>query len=199
MPRVTCRCGEAIDVTSSTPDRVDCPRCGARIRLRRRRNAAAGSPVGVSASADGFIRFHCPCGRRLKVRASDSPEAGKCPDCGRIVPVPEPAWAGEAAMGRSYGDSESRTDEMDQEDLARLAEWGARHGGRSAGPGYDPDATPSAMPAVAAYLPEPASQGDSASSKVKYEAGLRVCPGCGKPVHLSATTCRECGSPVPRR
>jgi hypothetical protein len=26
---------------------------------------------------------------------------------------------------------------------------------------------------------------------VKFEAGLRVCPRCGKPVHLSATTCRD--------
>ena len=51
-----------------------------------------------------------------------------------------------------------------------------------------------------AAVPEfgPAS-GAAPPSMVKFEAGLRVCPRCGKPVHMSATTCRECGSPVPRR
>jgi hypothetical protein len=198
MARVTCRCGEEIDVKPGGPDRIDCPRCSARIRLRRR-NRSAGSLVGVSESEDGFIRFLCPCGRRLKVLASSRPEAGKCPDCGRVVPVPDSAWSGVAPMSSPIGDSESRTDEMDEDDLARLAEWGARHGGRADRPAYDADATPAAVPAVSAFLPGHASDGGSPPSKVKFEAGLRVCPRCGKPVHLSATTCRECGSPVPKR
>ena len=37
------------------------------------------------------------------------------------------------------------------------------------------------------------------ASAVKFEAGLRVCPRCKKPVHLGAATCRECGTPVPRQ
>ncbi len=195
MAQVTCRCGEEIDVQARGPDRIDCPRCGARIRLRRR-NASAGSLIGVSETEDGFIRFHCPCGRRLKVLASSRPEAGKCPDCGRVVPVPSSAWSGTVSMGRPLDDAESRTDEMDEADLDRLAEWGARHGGR---PAYDPDATPAAIPAVTGFPPGQGGDSMSRPSKVKFEAGLRVCPRCGKPVHLSATTCRECGSPVPRR
>jgi hypothetical protein len=198
MARVTCRCGEAIEVTASSPDRINCPRCGARIRLRRRKRAA-GLLVGAGESEDGFIRFLCPCGRRLKVLASSRPEAGKCPDCGRVVPVPDTDGPGVAPMSRPFGDPDSRTDEMDEEDLARLAEWGARHGGRSDRPAYDADATPAAVPAVSAYLTGHASDGGSPPSKVKFEAGLRVCPRCGKPVHMSATTCRECGSPVPKR
>ena len=100
MAQVSCRCGETIDIKASGPDRIDCPRCGARIRLRRR-NRPSGSLVGASESADGFIRFLCPCGRRLKVQASSRPEAGKCPDCGRVVPVPDSAWSGAAVDDES--------------------------------------------------------------------------------------------------
>jgi len=34
---------------------------------------------------------------------------------------------------------------------------------------------------------------------VKMEAGLRLCARCGKPLHISATVCRSCGEPVPKR
>ncbi len=193
MAQVTCRCGEVIDVQPSSPDRIDCPKCAAKIRLRRR-GQSAGSLPGAGETVDGFVRFFCPCGRRLKVRASGRPEAGKCPDCGRVVPVPDSAWAGPAPMAISADDSESRTEEMDGEDLARIQEWTANHLGQSGGAGLNHDDTPAAMPPVLGFGPD-ATQ----SSKVKFEAGLRVCPACGKPVHLSATTCRECGSPVPRR
>ena len=33
----------------------------------------------------------------------------------------------------------------------------------------------------------------------KAEAGMRICPRCGKPVHLSAIVCRACGAHVPKR
>jgi hypothetical protein len=189
MPQVTCRCGEVIDIQPSSPDRIDCPRCAARIRLRRRRRSS-GLLQGASETADGFVRFFCPCGRRLKVRASGRPEAGKCPDCGRVVPVPNSALSDSARMSSPVGESESRTDEMDNADLARIQEWTANHLARSGGPEFDAEATPASVPAF----------GDgSQPSNVKFEAGLRVCPACGKPVHMSATTCRECGSPVPRR
>ena len=198
MAQVTCRCGEVIDIKPNGPDRIDCPRCAARIRLRRR-GRSSGSLQGASETEDGFVRFFCPCGRRLKVRASGRPEAGKCPDCGRVVPVPDSALSDSARMSSPVGESESRTDEMDNDDLARLQEWTANHLGRSGGPEMDDDATPTAVPSVAGFGPGQAFGGESPPSKVKFEAGLRVCPACGKPVHLSATTCRECGSPVPRR
>ena len=85
MARVTCRCGEMLTVTTGDPDRLTCSRCGAKIRVRR---SPAQRPEAAE-SEDGYVRFNCPCGRRLKVRADERPEAGKCPDCGRIVPVPE--------------------------------------------------------------------------------------------------------------
>ena len=73
MARVSCRCGEKIKVQPDSPDRIDCPKCGARIRLRR-------PPPKVSGSdGDGYLRFLCPCGRRLKVPAADRPVAGQMP------------------------------------------------------------------------------------------------------------------------
>jgi hypothetical protein len=201
MSRVTCRCGEVLEVPSGGPARIDCPRCGARIRLRRHSASPAGLR-GILETEDGYIRFLCPCGRRLKVKAENRPEAGKCPDCGRIVPVPELAWPAPApAEGPARSDPDARTEDLDETDLARLQAWSTRHQGRSSSsrPEGRDDTTPAVIPAVTGSDFGQGSAGAPPSSMVKFEAGLRVCPRCGKPVHLSATTCRECGSPVPRR
>ncbi|MBY0394857.1 MAG: hypothetical protein K2X91_00090 [Thermoleophilia bacterium] len=39
----------------------------------------------------------------------------------------------------------------------------------------------------------------AANPGAQFEAGLRICPRCGMPVHLSAENCRQCGATVPRR
>lgn len=158
MPRVNCRCGEVLTVTLEGPDRVVCPKCNAKIRVRRTLK------VG---DIDGFIRFACPCGRRLKVRAAEGTQAGKCPDCGRVVPVPK--------SSESIGpvDSEATTQELSPEDIARLDQWASERAGGAA--------------------PAPAA------ATAKNEAGLRVCPKCGRPVHLNAIVCRQCGAAVPKR
>jgi DNA-directed RNA polymerase subunit RPC12/RpoP len=193
MSRVTCRCGEAITVKSDGgPERIDCPRCGSRIRLRRR-NSPALLRAGAGESDDGYVRFHCPCGRRLKVQAAGGQTAGKCPDCGRLVPVPESVWSSPCGTEAARVDPDARTEDLDAGDLAMLEEWSARHTSRSPGAAAVDDATPMAVPGLGF------GTGGPPPSMVKFEAGLRVCPRCGKPVHLSATTCRECGSPVPRR
>lgn len=162
MPRVNCRCGQALMIPVDGPERVVCPQCGAKIRVRR------AAKVG---DIDGFIRFACPCGRRLKVRATESAQAGKCPDCGRVVPVPS------SSESLGPADAEATTDELTPEDLARLDEWSKA---RLAGVATAPPANPS-------------------GATTRVEAGLRVCPSCGRPVHLSATTCRQCGTAVPKR
>jgi DNA-directed RNA polymerase subunit M/transcription elongation factor TFIIS len=200
MSRVTCRCGEVIDVTSKAGlERVDCPQCGAKIRLRRSSKPSASSLIGGgSESADGFIRFYCPCGRRLKVRKSGGQQVGKCPDCGRQVPVPAESGAlSTVARSNTRVDSDARTEELDAEDLAQLQEWSMRHTGRSPDAADGPDATPMGVPHIRVG-PSPYEKAP-APSMVSFEAGLRVCPRCGKPVHISATTCRECGAAVPRR
>ena len=135
MSRVTCRCGEVINVKADAgPERVDCPKCGARIRLRRR-SSASSLIGGVSESDDGFIRFLCPCGRRLKVRAAGGQQAGKCPDCGRLVPVPGSPGATGVALSSARIDPDARTADLDPDDIARLEEWSTRHTGRAPGGG----------------------------------------------------------------
>ncbi len=194
MARVTCRCGETLTVTSSDPERVTCPRCGAKIRVRR----SPSQQPDAGALPDGYVRFNCTCGRRLKVRAADRLEAGKCPDCGRIVPVPDSAWdeatdgsPGAKSQGRTS--SSSRTEDMDAVDLDRLEQWASRFPAakQNAQPG---DLTTTSHPSMGAV-----SSAATQPPVMKMEAGLRVCPGCGKPLHMSATVCRSCGEPVPRR
>jgi hypothetical protein len=111
--------------------------------------------------------------------------------------VPDSALSDSALLSSPSDEPESepRTEEMDNADLARIQEWTANHLSRAGGPAIDHKATP----AIAGFGLGQALDSASPPSKVKFEAGLRVCPACGKPVHLSATTCRECGSPVPRR
>jgi hypothetical protein len=87
---------------------------------------------------------------------------------------------------------------MDAEDLARIERWAARHLSRTI---RREESTPAAS---AGTNDEGVSNdyvghaGTDFPSVVKFEAGLRICPRCRKPVHLGASTCRECGSLVPR-
>ena len=199
MPRVTCRCGEKLKVPPGGAEHMDCPRCGAKIRLRRP------APKKNDPGGDGFIRFLCPCGRRLKVTTEDRPKAGKCPDCGRVVPVP-PSVRGtlNSSTGQKPGenDPERRTEDLDAVELAEIEKWSARHLANS----RQPDGSLSATGVVAVNsraendddLGLPANAYVQASV-VKFETGLRVCPRCKKPLHLSADNCRECGMPVPRQ
>jgi len=177
MPRVTCRCGQTVTVPADGPERLVCPKCSAKIRVRRSEAPAA--------PAEEFIRFACPCGRRLKVRAAGSPQAGQCPDCGRIVPVPTSSSASSSARpSPMMGHNEIRTEELSEADRALLDEWAGKHLARQNETG-----------------PQPVVGGGSPSSSavMKAEAGLRVCPKCGRPVHLNATSCRACGAQVPRK
>ena len=120
MPKVTCRCGEKLKVPAESPEHIDCSRCGARIRLRR------GRPKGTTADGDGFVRFLCPCGRRLKVSADGLPKAGRCPDCGRVVPVPTSAL-GTLTLASDKNETETRTLVLDAADFAELKKWSERH------------------------------------------------------------------------
>jgi hypothetical protein len=198
MPRVTCRCGEKLKVAPGGAEHMECPHCGARIRLRRQ------VPEKNDATGDGFIRFLCPCGRRLKVPAEDRPKAGKCPDCGRVVPVPTSAIGTlNSSKGQKPGgnDLERRTEDLDAAELAELEKWSARHLANSRQPAGKLSTGPGAVGSRAGnddQLGLPASAFIQASV-VKFETGLRVCPRCKKPLHLSADNCRECGMPVPRQ
>lgn len=173
MSKATCRCGQSLKIPGGGVERVVCPKCGARIRLRR--------PAPV-VPADGYLRFFCPCGRRLKVAADQGVAQGKCPDCGRIVPVPTSSASAESNL--PPGHPEAGTIDLSPEEAAGLdrwsSEWAARQGAAS------PDRTP----IIAQPSPAPSE---------RAEAGLRVCPKCKKPIHLGADVCRACGTSVPRR
>jgi hypothetical protein len=172
MPRAICRCGQELDLPSDGSARVICPKCKARVKIRR--PAAPGQPP------DGFIRFRCPCGRRLKADASTRPTHGKCPDCGRVVPVPS------SSQPLPSDHPESPTEELSVADQTALDLWSRHHLNRSANETMAPSTI------------DLAAQG-SDSEVPRTEIGLRVCPQCGRPVHLGAENCRSCGTPVPRR
>jgi len=195
MARVTCRCGETIKVHADSPDRIACPKCGARIRLRR----SEGQAKHTGQPDDGYYRFYCPCGRRLKVSVQGRPEAGKCPDCGRVVPVPTSALLASGSVGRSAAaDAEARTEELSADDLGRLERWAARHLSLSTRREQTNAVAPGTADEEADQDRGPGTLEPALPSVVKFEAGLRVCPRCRKPVHLGVTHCRECGNPVPR-
>lgn len=155
-----CRCGQRLEIPPGA-ERVVCPSCGAKIRLRR---------VPTSSDGEGgHIRFRCPCGRRLKMSLSMAGQQGRCPDCQRVLHVPTCT-------------PETDTEELRAVDRQRLDRWGARHRAEAA-------------PAAATPRPNPPARDGGDWS----ESGLRICPSCGKPVHVAATQCRLCGAEVPRR
>lgn len=137
---------------------------------------------------DGFLRFACPCGRRLKVMAAAPPTSGKCPDCGRLVPVPDASQLSAKAPGHP----EAPTTELNVVDRDVIDGWKALHRARN------PEAFAQAS-AAKPVAPAAKPAHDAAPAEDRQEVGLRVCPSCGKPVHLGAEACRSCGTPVPRR
>ncbi len=175
MARATCRCGQPLAVPVDPSERVVCPKCGARVRIRVKPAALA-----ADVASDGYIRFFCPCGRRLKVDGAAPPPSGKCPDCGRIVAVPASSLIGAT---RPSGHPESPTEELSAVDRSILERWSGEHLARHPRPVRPgSDLAPSSSP-----------------SPDKVEVGLRVCPNCRQPVPLGAAACRNCGTSVPRR
>ena len=167
MAQAKCRCGQPLEVPAGEVTHLICPKCAARVRIVRKARPEAAATGSDPAVEDGFIRFACPCGRKLKVPLLERPSHGKCPECGRVVPVPNDAAA--------YVSAESPTAEMPAMDQARLDAWAQKHLGAKV-----------------------AAAGSSGPPRT-LEKGLRVCPKCGKPIHMGADACRTCGIAVPRR
>ncbi len=107
MSRVTCRCGEVINVKSAAgQERIDCPKCGSRIRLRRRPSASASALIGGdSESDDGYHPVPLPVrppaegpGARAGSRRGSAPTAGgwsRCPSRRRPSPG---VWAARGSI-----------------------------------------------------------------------------------------------------
>lgn len=191
MRRAICRCGQPLSVPANGSEsaRVVCPNCGARVRIRHPSSSGMGSAPRPD---DGYIRFFCPCGRRLKVSDEHPPSHGKCPDCGAIVPVPRASSSG---LVRSSGDPETPTAELSAEDLATLERWTQGHLTRAA----EAEDPPTATLGKSSHPETPPIVSPPAPPSHRAEVGLRVCPSCHRAVHLGAEACRDCGTPVPRR
>lgn len=184
MPRATCRCGQELTFSRGGPSRMVCPKCGAKVKLKLS-DAGNSSMIG-----DGFLRFLCPCGRRLKVSATNPPSHGQCPDCQRVVPVPV-----ESITGPDPRHPETPTEDQLPTDIERLDAWKQAHRERRL---KGPEAVLSEPPPPLARLQPPG--GSTAEGPVipRTERGLRVCAGCGRPLHMAAESCRHCGVPAPR-
>ena len=182
MPSATCRCGQALAIPADPTERVVCPGCGARVRIRQKSTAPA-----AEVASDGYIRFFCPCGRRLKVDSAAPPPFGKCPDCNAVVPVP----ATSLTTSRPPGHPESPTDELPAVDREAIDRWTAGHRARAAAavPSTHVESGHAPSPTLAFTQPT----GD------RVEVGMRICPNCGQPVHMGAEKCRNCGAAVPKR
>ena len=171
MAQAICRCGQPLEIPLGDATHLNCPTCSAKVRIIRKARGegqANGSEgPGPGSSGDGFVRFSCPCGRKLKVSLLERPTHGKCPGCGAVVPVP--------ANAAAFVSPEAPTADMPAVDQAQLDAWAQSHLGARA----------------------PATTGTAPPRKL--EAGLRVCPQCGKPVHMGSETCRGCGTTVPKR
>jgi hypothetical protein len=137
-------------------------------------------------TADGYLRFYCPCGRRLKVRADDPRETGKCPDCGRVVPVPVPL---EEPAELPPGHPEYPTEDLSSADLVLLERWSRNF--------VEPvtQVLPELADEAIPMLDSPPLLGSPpGSSATKLKTALGTCPQCGRLVHSGANFCLECGA-----
>lgn len=187
MPRATCRCGHDLPIPADPTERVVCGNCGARVRIRTKR-----APSDLAAG-DGFIRFFCPCGRRLKVDGAAPPPHGKCPDCGVIVPVP----ATSLATARPPGHPEAPTEEMATSDRDAIERWAAEHKKAKAAK-LPPPPAPTPQPDEAEFGTTP-TMAFTLPPSDRVEVGMRICGQCGQPLRLGAESCRECGAAAPKR
>ena len=204
MPRITCRCGEVLTVNSGASERLTCPRCAARIHVRRDPSLK----VNLDSKGDGYARFYCPCGRRLKVRVQSRPSAGKCPDCGRVVPIPSSVFehvtnfqGAVDSLGPQISEPEARTADLDQEDLLRLEQWWIHHRSQVEQTNTEPQQLPQTFSKVDESLPSVRLAGRNMNEQlgIGVEAGLRVCSHCGIPLHINAIICRFCGQATHKR
>lgn len=118
MPDVSCACGKTLRVPARlVGKKAKCPRCGqvlivsadgsaevvqtVRHSTRIMTFEAEESDVGIRGDS-GPIRFSCLCGKELVARRGTEGQKIKCPECGRLVKVPEESGGiGETAGGAS--------------------------------------------------------------------------------------------------
>jgi phage FluMu protein Com len=206
MYRANCRCGQLLEVNGEGMVRVVCPRCKANVRVRVRSHEDAPSTVPAPEAAvagvvstnmpDPYIRFYCPCGRRLKVLAADYHPHGKCPECGRIVsvpPPPVPAYTPQDGVGTlGAGHPEMETAELEAADLEIHRIWCRAH--------LSPQAWESeGVESDVAGSSDNVGVSITRAMDRHQEEGLQVCTACREAFHMRSDRCTRCGEPVASR
>ena len=161
-------------------------------------------PEEMDAAGDGFVRFHCPCGRRLKVPAKGGPRRASAPTAGGLSRSLRP-------RGPRQSPGKNRYQAIPKHGPRKWTPttWPAwKNGPRRIWPiPIAPATRATKTTSLVPVLPGTDPVADTAyinpatppNSAVKFEAGMRICPRCKKPIHLGASTCRACGTPVPRQ
>ncbi|MFO0951666.1 MAG: hypothetical protein U0835_11050 [Isosphaeraceae bacterium] len=131
MPRATCRCGQKLSFPADGPDRVICPKCNSRIRVKRAESAATAVPSAENSKWTATGTRGSPALRPSAQGATRCPAPGrKCrPDCGRVVPVPATTVSTATLTSRSSpgsGHAEVPTEVMSAAEVA-LDRWSESH------------------------------------------------------------------------
>ena len=88
----TCSCGHEIRASRQYGGKiVRCPACRGVVMMPESIASANQPNLAALAGDDGFIRFACPCGKRVKMPARYAGRRGKCPGCGASIRIPPPA------------------------------------------------------------------------------------------------------------
>ena len=93
--------------------------------------------------------------------------------------------------GISTTNAETPTQELSLEDTSMIESWVQSHFARSS----------DKSSGIIRGGPAPKSTAEMSLKPTpgRTEVGFRVCPKCGKPLHLSAEVCRACGTSVPKQ
>ncbi len=97
----TCSCGRTITVSRQYAGKVvRCPACKGKITVPD--NIEPTHPearLSALADNDGYVRFACSCGKRIKMPGRYAGRLGKCPQCGAKVRIPKPGDAYRTKQG----------------------------------------------------------------------------------------------------
>jgi hypothetical protein len=96
----TCSCGRTISTSRQYSGKiVRCPDCKGRVLMPESIEPALQQGPKAFSRDDGFIRFACSCGKRIKMPARYAGRWGKCPQCDARVRIPASGGAYRTRQG----------------------------------------------------------------------------------------------------
>jgi len=89
--RFMCSCGKRLKVPAAFVGKIArCPQCQKRLTIPGKRPAAPeAAPPQAQKPKEQFIRFVCPCGKRIKVPTKFAGKSGRCPRCQSQLKIPD--------------------------------------------------------------------------------------------------------------